>query len=49
MSAAKRPFDFKVAAPAAAESSAPFPKAAMFELAENGRGSVFELLVGCIL
>jgi endonuclease-3 len=32
-----------------AEAVAPFPKAAMFELAEAGYNSVFEQLVGCII
>ena len=32
-----------------AEAVRPFPKAAMFELAEKGHGSPFEQLIGCIL
>ena len=47
--AAKRPFDFKVAIPRLRKAVRPYPKAAMFELAALGHGSVFELLVGCII
>ena len=49
MSDAKRPFDFNVAVPLLRKAVRPFPKAAMFELADRGHGSVFELLVGCVL
>ena len=49
MSDAKRPFDFKVAIPRLRKAVAPFPKAAMFELAAQGHESVFELLVACVL
>ena len=49
MSDAKRPFDFKVAIPLLRKAVRPYPKAAMFELTERGHGSVFELLVGCVL
>src|SRR5436305_13511834 len=31
------------------EAVRPFPKAALFELADEGFGSVFELLVACII
>jgi endonuclease-3 len=47
--AAKRPFDFQVAIPRLRRAVRPYPRAAMFELAARGHGSVFELLVGCIL
>jgi endonuclease-3 len=49
MKAEKLPFDFKAAFPLLRKAVRPFPKAAMFELAERGHGSVFELLVACIL
>ncbi len=49
MSDVKRPFDFKIAIPRLRKAVRPFPKAAMFELAAHGHGSVFELLVACIL
>jgi len=49
MNDAKRPFDFNVAVPLLRKAVRPFPKAAMFELAERGHGAVFELLVGCVL
>jgi endonuclease-3 len=46
---AKRPFDAATAVTRLRKAVRPFPKAAMFELAERGHGSVFELLVACIL
>src|SRR5947209_6243255 len=46
---AKRPFDFKIAVPRLRKAVRPYPKAAMFELAARDHGSVFELLVGCII
>ena len=49
MSGGKKPFDFKVAVPRLRKAVAPFPKAAMFELAARGHDSVFELLVACVL
>lgn len=45
----KRPFDLRVAVPRLRQAVAPFPKAAMFQLAEEGHRSVFELLVACII
>jgi endonuclease-3 len=45
----KRPFDIEAAIPLIRKAVAPYPKAAMFELAAEGHNSVFELLVGCII
>lgn len=45
----KRPFDIDRAMARIAEAVGPFPKAAMFELADEGFGSPFELLVACII
>ena len=47
--AAKRPFDIEEAIPLLREAVAPYPKAALFELAAEGHTSVFELLVACII
>jgi endonuclease-3 len=47
--AKKKPFDIEVAVRRLRQAVAPFPKAAMFELAELGHSSVFELLVACII
>src|SRR5262245_3926947 len=44
-----RPFDIDEAVRRLRQAVAPFPKAALFELAEEGFGSVFELLVACII
>jgi endonuclease-3 len=46
---AKETFDIDVVMERVAEAVRPFPKAAMFELAEKGHDSPFEQLVGCIL
>jgi len=46
---AKEKFDIDVVMERVAEAVRPFPKAAMFELAEKGHDSPFEQLVGCIL
>lgn len=46
---AKRPFDVAVAIPRLREAVAPFPKAALFELAADGFDSPFEQLVACII
>lgn len=46
---AKRPFDINVAIARLREAVRPLPKAAMFQLAEEGYTSVFELLVACII
>jgi endonuclease-3 len=48
-SAAKRPFDIEAAMPLLREAVRPYPKAALFELAAEGHGSVFEILVACII
>lgn len=45
----KRPFDLPVMFRRIEKAVAGWPKAAMFELAEHGFGSVFEQLVGCIV
>ena len=49
LSRAKRPFDIEAAIPLLRDAVAPFPKAALFELAGEGFTSVFELLVACII
>jgi len=46
---AKRPFDIEEAVPLLREAVAPYPKAALFELAAEGFASVFELLVACVI
>lgn len=43
------PFDIDLVMKRVAEAVRPFPKAAMFELAEKGHDTPFEQLVGCIL
>jgi endonuclease-3 len=45
----KRPFDIKVALSRVRKAVAPFPKAAMFELAERGHDTPFEQLVACMI
>ena len=45
----KRPFDADVAVRRIRKAVEPFPKAAMFELAERGYDSAFEQLVACIV
>jgi endonuclease-3 len=45
----KRPFDIEKAMPRLRAAVAPYPKAALFELAAEGHTSVFEILVACIL
>lgn len=45
----KRPFDIDVAMDRIREAVRPFPKAAMFQLAELGFGTAFEQLVACII
>ena len=45
----KRLFDIDRAMARIGEAVAAFPKAAMFELADEGFGSAFELLVACII
>src|SRR4051795_710216 len=46
---AKRPFDIEEAIPLLREAVAPYPKAALFELAADGHTSVFEILVACVI
>jgi len=45
----KKPFDIDLAIKLIDESVRPFPKAAMFELAEEGFNSPFEQLVACMI
>lgn len=45
----KQPFDIDAAVPLIREAVRPFPKAAMFELAEQGYRSPFEQLIACII
>jgi endonuclease-3 len=45
----KKPFDIHVAVARIREAVKPYPKAAMFELAERGHATLFEQLVGCII
>src|SRR3954453_22705003 len=45
----KHPFDIDIVMKRIAEAVRPFPKAALFELADEGFGSVFEILIPCIL
>jgi endonuclease-3 len=46
---AKEPFDIERAIVLLREAVAPYPKAALFELAADGHTSVFEILVACII
>jgi endonuclease-3 len=45
----KKLFNIDRAVPLLREAVAPYPKAALFELAGEGFGSVFEMLVACII
>ncbi len=45
----KRPFDVDLAVQRIRQAVQPFPKAAMFALADEGFGSPFEMLVACII
>jgi endonuclease-3 len=45
----KRPFNIAVAMRRLREAVKPYPKAALFELAAEGHGSVFEVLTACII
>src|SRR5688500_13783198 len=45
----KKPHDIPVMLRRIRKAVAPYPKAAMFELAERGFGSPFQQLIGCIL
>jgi endonuclease III len=45
----KKPFDIDLAIQRIGETVRPFPKAAMFELAEQGFNSPFEQLVACMI
>jgi endonuclease-3 len=47
--AEKRPFDIDLALSRIREAVRPFPKAALFALAEEGFASPFELLIACII
>jgi endonuclease-3 len=48
-SAEKRPFDIELAIPRLREAIRPFPKAALFALAEEGFNTPFELLMACMI
>lgn len=45
----KQPFNIDLALPCIEEAVRPFPKAALFELADDGFNSPFEQLVACII
>jgi endonuclease III len=45
----KKPFDVEKALRRLREATAPYPKAALFELAAEGHKAVFEILVACII
>ena len=45
----KKPFDIDLAVKLISKAVSPFPKAAMFELAEDGFDSPFEQLVACMI
>src|SRR3954469_6708428 len=47
--AGKRPFDVEAAMRHLRKVTAPYPKAALFELYAEGHTSVFEILVACII
>jgi endonuclease-3 len=47
--AAKKPFDIDLAMERVEAAVRPYPKAALFELAEEGYSSLFEQLVACII
>lgn len=49
MAGVKKPFDITEAVRRLREAVAPYPKAALFELAADGHDSVFEVLVACII
>jgi endonuclease-3 len=46
---AKRPFDIDLAMQRIEQAVEPYPKAALFELRDEGHGSAFEILVACII
>lgn len=45
----KKPFDIEKAILLLRKAVAPYPKAALFELAADGYSSVFEILIACII
>jgi endonuclease-3 len=45
----KRPFDIEEAIPLLREATAPYPKAALFELYAEGHTSAFEILIACMI
>src|SRR6266516_3846922 len=45
----KRPFDIEEVMRRLRKATAPYPKAALFELFAEGHKSVFEILVACII
>lgn len=49
MATRKQPFDIDEALRRIAEAVAPYPRAALFELRDEGYSSVFEVLIACII
>src|SRR5258708_20022344 len=49
MSAVKKPFKIEEAIGRLRKATAPYPKAALFELFAEGHTSVFEILIACII
>jgi endonuclease III len=47
--ARKRSFDIEEAMPRLRAAVAPYPKAALFELAAEGHSSLFEILIACVI
>src|SRR5262245_43008708 len=45
----KKPLDIEEALKRLRDATAPYPKAALFELAAEGYNSVFEILIACII
>lgn len=45
----KEPFDIDIALQRIAEAIAPYPPAALFQQAEEGYNTLFEILIGCII
>jgi len=45
----KKPFDVPLAVARLREATRPYPKAALFELAAEGHGSLFQILIACII
>jgi len=45
----KKPFDVPLAVARLREATRPYPKAALFERAAEGHGSLFQILIACII